>query len=508
MHRRSTVIAVLASLMLLLLLPFAGAEGTYRALLVGVDRFVTLDDTSPAAANNVARMAQALQGGAIGYEKVTTSITALTDDAALEALVLDTFADAQAGDVSCFYISTHGVLQDDDPAAMTLLLSDGADEGGVTAQRLREIFDQVPGTKLLILDACHAGATIGKGVHPALDNVFAGGDYKILCSSGGAEESWLWYGGRNNPTAGAGYFSGALTHGVTSAGAYGADHNRDGSVTLTEMKAYLLEHHGASTVRTYPEADDFVLFRYDPALLAANRRDAAIDAISFYSDVMEGEEPTVEFSFTVRRPVRVAYQLVYQEDDRWDFENASIIWDDTERYSQFGDASGYLSPGMKERSISIAREDESSHGYVLLQILTVNEGSPEVISSRVLCVPPLTGNPQLEFRTQERFTPAAGEELAFTVLHQYPCEMSLTIEDSAGNTVRRLASRQATRPERLLPLGSARCWDGRLTDGTLAPPGEYRIRATAWIGMEQYTLLSDPIVLADPEASPDQPRHE
>ena len=162
----------------------------------------------------------------------------------------------------------------------------------------------------------------------------------------------------------------------------------------------------------------------------------------------------------------------------------------TERYGEFGDASGYLSPGLKERTISIDREDEHSYGYVLLQMLTVDGAEPTLISSRVLCVPPLTGDPLLEFDMTDSFMPSVGEEFTFVIMHRYPCEMSVVVEDAQEQVIRRLASRQATRPEHLRPLGSTWCWTGRLADGSFAPPGQYRIRATAHIGGENYTLTS------------------
>ena len=95
-----------------------------------------------------------------------------------------------------------------------------------------------------------------------------------------------------------------------------------------------------------------------------------------------------------------------EEKGRWDFDNVSLLWDNTERYGEFGDASGYLSPGLKERTISIDREDEHSYGYVLLQMLTVDGAEPTLISSRVLCVPPLTGDPLLEFDMTDSFMPS------------------------------------------------------------------------------------------------------
>ena len=218
--------------------PAALAEGLNRALLVGCDRFVTQQHTTPSSANNVTRMADALSGGAMNLEELITRRNDLSSVAELESLIQDAFGDAEEGDVSYFYISTHGVWeQGQRNGAMQLLLSDGEREEGVTAEQLRLFFDKIRGTKVLIVDACHAGAMIGKGVHPPFDNVFAGPDYVVLCSSGGAEESWFWAGRGDEPMAGAGYFSTALVSGISIAGSYGADSNRDGDVTLAEIKS-------------------------------------------------------------------------------------------------------------------------------------------------------------------------------------------------------------------------------------------------------------------------------
>lgn len=81
------------------------------------------------------------------------------------------------------------------------------------------------------------------------------------------------------------------------------------------------------------------------------------------------------------------------------------------------------------------------------------------------------------------------------VQHQFPCELTVTIEDMDGRTVRRLASRQATRPQQLLPRGSSFCWNGRTNSGEPAPEGLYRIRVKAYLGDEVYEELSEPIAL-------------
>lgn len=477
----------------------AMAEGVNRALLVGCDRFVTQEHTTPSSANNVTQMADTLSGGAMNLEALITRRNDLSSVTELESLILDAFAEADDGDVSYFYISTHGVWSQGEPNGdMTLLLSDGYREEGITASRLRAIFDRIRGTKVLIVDACHAGAMIGKGVHAPFDNVFAGPDYKVLCSSGGAEESWFWSGAEDG-AAGAGYFSGALVRGMSIKGSFGADSNRDGAITLTELKRYLRLNHGASTPQTYPEEDDFVLLRYDAASVTGRRRDAAVEGLTFAGDVMAGEAPAVDFSFTVLRPTRIAYQLVFQRRDKWDFDGGRLLWDNAERYGAYGDTDGFLSPGLKERTLTLTREETGSYGYVLLQMLAMEQDAPALMSSRVLTVPPLSGDPLLEVLTGGSFCPAQYEEMNLVVHHQYPCELSVVVEDLEGNMVRRLTSRQATRPEQLKPLGSTFCWNGRTAGGDIAPEGLYRVRVTAWVGEEAYEALSEPFLLAEPK---------
>ena len=132
---------------------------------------------------------------------------------------------------------------------------------------------------------------------------------------------------------------------------------------------------------------------------------------------------------------------------------------------------------------------------MLLQLLTIDHGMPAVASSRVLCVPPDQGNPELAISTPAFFAPEDNEELTFNVLHTFPCELTVTIEDMQGKTIRRLSSRQATRPEQLDPWGSSFTWDGLLNSGELAGEGLYRIRVKGYVGSERYEYLSDPVML-------------
>ena len=131
---RRLLSAVILALLMALSCPPAQAEGVSRALLVGCDLFISQPDTSPAAANNVARMEDAFSGGLVPFVSITSSVSSIYSVAQLDDLVLSSFADAQEGDVSYFYISTHGLWSPgDDPEDMRLLLSDGLREDAVTA---------------------------------------------------------------------------------------------------------------------------------------------------------------------------------------------------------------------------------------------------------------------------------------------------------------------------------------------------------------------------------------
>lgn len=471
------------------------AESINRALLVGCDRFVTQQETTPASANNVTQMAAALFGGAMNLETLVTRRDGISSVDELAELIDEVFADADANDVSYFYISTHGLWENDTPAAaMALVLSNGERESLLTPAQLRTLFDQVPGTKVLILDACHSGAVIGKGVNNGFENLFEGSDYKVICSSGGAEQSWFWSGEtkRGLQTAGAGYFSDALVSALSSKGNYAADDNRDGIITLTELKRYLRLYHGASTVQVYPEEDDFAVMTYAVSTYSNRRRDTAIENITFEDSVLSADNPTLNFSFTVLRDTQVAYQLVYQRNGRWDFDHAQLLWDNEERFGVYGDAQGYLSPGYKERTITFTPEENETfgYGYALLQIITLYGGQISVAASRVLCIPPPFGDLHLALESEASFSPAQGEELSMVVRHTYPCELTVTIEDEAGNVVRRIASRQSSRPEQLTPQGSSFTWSGRTSSGELAKAGSYVIHVTAYVGEDVYSLRS------------------
>lgn len=474
------------ALLLLLLLPLwsqAAAEGVSRALLIGCDRFLSEQDTAPSSNNNVTRMAEVLSRGVPNLE---TMVTRRDDLASVDELmqgITAAFDGAQPGDTSYFFISTHGIWNESLPnGSFALLLSDGNQEEAVTADQLKMALDRVPGTKVLLLDACHSGAALGKGVRSSFLNVFQGGDYKVICSSGGAEISWLWR-SETGRVAGSGYFSDALVRALGVSGGYAADQNHDGEISMAELQTYLRSHHGASTTQVYPERDDFVLIRYDPTALTHLRRYASVIGISFD----DSAKRRIDFSFTMLRAGRIAYQLIPYRSGAWDFAAAQFLWDNTERQEARGDPRGYLTPGSKSRSLQLPDQSET---YVLMQMLLLDGDSPTVLSSHVIGCMADSGDPALKFQGEASFCPELNEEYSFVISHSLVCAISVSIEDRDGHTVARLATRSRTRPEMLRVDGSTFTWNGRLQDGSLAAPGIYRVRVVAFVGDEKYDLLS------------------
>ena len=172
-----------------------------RALLIGCDHFLTQEDTWPAAEHNVQMLSDTLIRDRRKYALIRPFASEIASVEAFEAAVQSTFRSAGEKDISLFYISTHGVYGE---SGSGLLLSDGVEEALLTGPELERVLAQVPGTKMVILDACNSGAVIGKGLSdPASGVCLSGPAFKVLCSAGGSEASWYWQGAQDDAANGA-----------------------------------------------------------------------------------------------------------------------------------------------------------------------------------------------------------------------------------------------------------------------------------------------------------------
>lgn len=497
--RKGAILLFCAAALLFFYFSGSAAMAESRALLLSSDAFLTAPDTSPSAGNNAQAIAAVFENSLDAFERIIVKSDEVASLEALKDAVNSAFSDADEQDTSYLYISTHGVLED----RAYLLLSDGQNEYRLSPEVLEEVLRDIPGDKVILIDACYSGAFIGKGSDElAVSHAFTGDKYKVITSAGAQEKSWFWQSENRYGTqpSGSGYFSDILAMGLSMRGGYAADLNMDGEITLSECAAYLVDNHGVSTPRVYPEKDDFVLLRYDLARARQERNlpDGALNGITFEKDILSYADPVVDFEFTALRPAKVAYQLVYYKNGQWDFDRARLIYDNFESGGAYGDEKGAVSPGRKARALNLELQGDDTYGYVMLQILSLSYGAPTVHFSRVLAVPRMGGDPGLDVMTASAFTPEDGEEMPILIAHASPVEWSVTVEDSLGQTVLRLKTHSGTRPEQLTASASTLYWDGRLKDLSPAPAGTYRVRVTAYYPEETYTAYSAYFTLLAP----------
>ncbi len=454
-----------------------------RALLVTCDRFVSRPETTPAAQQNALLMKSLLSSDERGYESIRTECDTLSSVDAFAQAVRETFGEAGEQDTSLLYISTHGLYTANrSNLSASLLLSDGEKEERLTAQALADLLAAVPGTKVLVLDACHSGAFIGKGLSDfAQANPFAWENFHVLCSAGGSEESWYWRADGGDHLNGAGYFTSILTGSLTGSPTVPADRNGDGQVTLSELKDCLFTHYAASTPQIYPENSDYVF--YIPGAGAETSEDLISD-IRFDQTVFSGSVADIGFSFVLNREAEITYQLVYDQRGGWDFADAPMIAD--------GGEGALLPQGIYRRRITLSLGDEEQDvsGYLMLQMFS-REGDRMILhESRLLRVFPVLGDVALDVRTEPSFIPARGDELAVRIGHDVPCALTVSVQNAQGKTVRYLSVEKASRPQRLVPEGTTLYWDGKLEDGTTAPPGRYMVCVRTSVGGTEYTVYS------------------
>ena len=126
----------------------------------------------------------------------------------------------------------------------------------------------------------------------------------------------------------------------------------------------------------------------------------------------------------------------------------------------------------------------------MLQIFS-REGDRMVLhESRLLRVFPSMGDVALDVKTESSFIPGRGDELAVRIGHDVPCALTVSVQNAQGRTIRYLSVETPSRPQRLVPEGTTLYWDGKLEDGTAAPPGRYMVCVQTSVGGMNYTVYS------------------
>ena len=284
----------------------------YRALLIGESDFPGTGMGSLPGKKDAARMKKMLasvKGPAGGDWAVTIRYNRMSSK--IHSDIVTAFAGAQEGDVSLFYISTHGdeiETMDGFNSEYAGCLytypnpgtSDWYERNVLTLSQLAEWLKEVPGQVIVFIDSCGSGAAIyspkGKGVMaaPEMDPVefneavvdaFASRDravmaasdqkgafvvhnkFYVLTSTAYLETGWS---SSNNYS----YFTKWLTDGIGTSGEMIADADGNAVTTLNELYGYVskraeikvFEYHGEKYqqhVQVYPSGSSFGLFRRD-----------------------------------------------------------------------------------------------------------------------------------------------------------------------------------------------------------------------------------------------------
>lgn len=132
----------------------------YRALLVG-NVYEGEDNSLIGCDTDVAAMRTMLSSMTGANYSVTSYID--LNASGITSAIASTFAGARACDVSLFYYSGHGT-------SIGSLV--GVKNSTLTVSALRSCLDQIPGTKIVIIDACYSGNMIGKSTDPASPSSF------------------------------------------------------------------------------------------------------------------------------------------------------------------------------------------------------------------------------------------------------------------------------------------------------------------------------------------------
>lgn len=260
----------------------------YRALLIG--------NTYPGAYNDLdgpQNDIKAMEAMLKMYTGSKYNIVAKKNCTAdqMKAAISSAFAGADSNDISLFYFSGHGVNSSGSSLHGALCgVSSSSNYDTFTylsVQELRTALDQIPGTKIVLLDCCHSGHHIGKSAgqadsfdpsaftssvisafasapkaknasvivglyaEPKGDNNLATPGYVVMTACSSAESSYtlttdyiFWYGAFTQAVcAGSGYEM--RTNSVQTAS---ADLNNDNAITLIESynrTAAIVSQYGA-----------------------------------------------------------------------------------------------------------------------------------------------------------------------------------------------------------------------------------------------------------------------
>lgn len=470
-------------MLLLTFAPQANAQNmrTTRALLVACSDFITQDDLGASTSGNLHMVGSALISADIGLGNLSIEDGTIGTIDALGAAIADAFSEANESDLSLLYLCTHGVLSSADDNQVYLLLGDGKTESPLSSQALYNLLCDIPGEKLLILDACYSGALIGRGQpeagilpgsrhEPFLSPFLLDSSMHVLTSSSGDESSW-YYDSEGLTSGAVSYFASALSSGLGLYGMAEADLSGDGAVSLTELHRYLSVAVPSSSSQLLSGSADSLMLPVSRSAMLSR----PLTGFSYSTSLLRSNDPTLDFSFTVTRDaVSVQYRLVDYKDGRWDWDHARTFLDEGE------DERALLSAGRKYRALSLENMMPDEGGFLMLQVFSVRENELQLCSERLIAMQPDTSQPELTVLPHGVLQHSGMQEMTIDVRIDVPAELTVSICSAEGTLIRRLASSQLNRPA--ADHVTHFYWDGRDAQGNPVEPGVYTVAAETRLG--------------------------
>lgn len=249
-------------------------EVVYRALLVGVGDYLGCSADLKSPPYNVDRMQEIFSQCRFGEEEIEfLVINELKDKYATKKAVLDeiwyTFHLADDNDISYFYWCGHGT----DKYGVYICPADsdfGDIKTYISVEELESALDNITGTKVIILEACHSGNFIEKSMgdfNSKVIEVFSHqsieinkDSYYVITSCAGSQVCWeVPY--VDEPYT---YFTMALYQGFLD---LSADVNENGIINLSEIHSYVIDwiNYNCPTIQDcqiYPDNSTFPIIEY------------------------------------------------------------------------------------------------------------------------------------------------------------------------------------------------------------------------------------------------------
>ncbi|MBQ8094364.1 MAG: hypothetical protein IJ242_12435 [Clostridia bacterium] len=428
-----------------------------RILLIACREFETLPSLGESASANLNLLRSTFLNAGIENTGISVEDGTLGSIEALQASIDVAFSSAKEDDLSILYICTHGFDRRNDIPAH-LVLSDGQQETRLEASVLFSLLEPIQGDVLLLLDACHSGAFISRGIHepPLLslpDNIH------VLTSSLATESAWYY--AHNRMSSGAiSYFTNALCTGLGLYGQLSADTNGDDTVSLTELTTWIRRTVASSTCQSYSSRPSTFSI---PHCSTETSETKPISGFSCGSQLISDTNTAFHFSFNVSREARIEYHLVSFEDNHWNWANPIVIQDI--------ESTGYTGRGGKTRTLSIDPANREKNGYLIFQVFAFEaDQTPQLCAERLLAIQ-ATGNSEPTFSLDADRAETTSREMPVLLHSSMPTIFRLSILNESGDEIRRLYYGELTRPS--VEDTQYLYWDLKDENGNLVPAGHY-----------------------------------